>query len=387
MKEVKDPFRIFFPLGAVLGAVGVGPWVLHIFQSAGYPLEFHRSLMMNGFMLSFVCGFLMTAIPRFTATGFARVSEVFTAMVLILLAGFFAAVDRVGWHYLAAAGALITLIFFAVRRFKHRKANPPFTFVFLGIGLILWTLANFMLFLAYEGILEISTMIWRDLVSSGALMAIVLGVGGRLIPGIMGWQEIVHHQRNIYEPAESFIVAVPRAIWLAVGIYLISFVLPLIPVNPWVTHFLRALVIGFFALQYWKLHKFPKTRSYLTWGIWLSCWSLLFGSILNIFWATPHSLHAILVGGFSLLTLLVATRVTLAHGGSGLDLEKTSRLIPVFTFFIILAMLTRVTAILWPAIYFKHLGYASVCWILGLVFWLMLTGPKFPRIEFSRNLS
>jgi hypothetical protein len=59
-----------------MGLIGVFPWSLHIFGPQIYPVDFHRGIMMNGFMLSFVCGFLMTAIPRFTSSDFAKIHEV-----------------------------------------------------------------------------------------------------------------------------------------------------------------------------------------------------------------------------------------------------------------------------------------------------------------------
>jgi uncharacterized protein involved in response to NO len=72
----KDPFQLFFPLGALLAVASVLPWTAQLYGQGGYPRELHRVLMINGFLLSFVAGFLMTAITRFTGTHFATKGEV-----------------------------------------------------------------------------------------------------------------------------------------------------------------------------------------------------------------------------------------------------------------------------------------------------------------------
>src|SRR5438128_11231971 len=64
-----DPYRIFFPLGIVLGAMGVSIWPLYYFGiTDGYSGRAHAFVQTDGFLYSFIAGFLLTAIPRFTGT-------------------------------------------------------------------------------------------------------------------------------------------------------------------------------------------------------------------------------------------------------------------------------------------------------------------------------
>jgi uncharacterized protein involved in response to NO len=383
MNIEKDPFRLFFPLGAILAIVGVLPWSFHVFGMPTYPVEFHRAIMMNGFMLSFVCGFLMTAIPRFTSTDYAKWREILVIGGALILASAFAITGLQFLHHLTASMVLFGLMALAVKRFRKRKSNPPFTFVFVGLGLVLWTISNIVIcwYLFSTGTRPGSFTIWSELFSNGAIMSIVLGVGGRLVPGILGWQEIVSNQREKYEGTGSFIRAVPTAIWISVLIYLISF-----PIEQYVVTkiglLFRAFVIWFFAFHYWKLNKLPKEKSFLTWSIWVACWCFVVGSGLNVILisAYPHSLHTMLVGGFSLLTVLIATRVTLAHGSEGRAPERTSKMIPIFTALIVFAMVTRVTAFVWPHIYLNHLSYASLTWILGFFMWVIFAIPRMWRV-------
>src|SRR5438477_8475797 len=64
-----DPYRIFFPLGTLLGAIGVSIWPLYYYGfTQGYSGRSHALVQTNGFLYSFIAGFLLTAIPRFTGT-------------------------------------------------------------------------------------------------------------------------------------------------------------------------------------------------------------------------------------------------------------------------------------------------------------------------------
>ena len=56
---VAEPFRIFFPLGLLLGAIGVALWPLFVWHAiAFYPAQAHVRLMIEGLMGSFIIGFL-----------------------------------------------------------------------------------------------------------------------------------------------------------------------------------------------------------------------------------------------------------------------------------------------------------------------------------------
>src|SRR5438876_11135792 len=64
-----DPFRIFFPLGIVLGVMVVAIWPLYYFHiTEGYSGRSHAFVQADGFLYAFIAGFLLTAIPRFTGT-------------------------------------------------------------------------------------------------------------------------------------------------------------------------------------------------------------------------------------------------------------------------------------------------------------------------------
>ncbi len=369
----KDPFRLFFPLGGILAFAGVVPWVYQLFTHASYPRDIHRVLMVNGFLLSFVTGFLMTAIPRFTGGKFATKNEIFSVLGLLILSGIGALTSFQAINYIFSALALMALALFAGKRFLNKTSNPPYTFVFIGIGLFLWLLSNLGMTAVSIGILghdPISVAITTDLFSNGAIMSLILGVGGRLIPGILGWQEIVTRQRVQYEAPTPFIKLVPKSIWIASLIFVTSFALrPTIPFQ--FCLFMRFAVTLYFAIWYWKIYRLPVNKTFLTWSIWFCCWCLVLGYLLPILWtdAYVHAIHLLFISGFSLLTLLISIRVSFAHSAVGTEAEKPTPTIFVFVGLILTATLIRVLAILWPEHYLSHLGYAALLWIFALGVW------------------
>ena len=82
-----EPFRIFFPVGIMLGMAGVLLWPL-FYLGAGieYPSVAHARIMIEGFMASFIFGFLGTAGPRLTSTRPFALPETAAIFTLDLLA-------------------------------------------------------------------------------------------------------------------------------------------------------------------------------------------------------------------------------------------------------------------------------------------------------------
>ena len=73
---MKDPYRIFFPLGLLSAFIGVLSWVpFALGYTQNYPGTEHPHLMIGGFLYVFALGFLMTAIHCFTETAHAKFSE------------------------------------------------------------------------------------------------------------------------------------------------------------------------------------------------------------------------------------------------------------------------------------------------------------------------
>ncbi|MGZ3808654.1 MAG: hypothetical protein ACXVCE_11255 [Bacteriovorax sp.] len=214
----------------------------------------------------------------------------------------------------------------------------------------------------------------KNLHYEGSIAAIILGVGSRLVPGILGHVEIVQSQRARYESQKPFLLTVPLHFYAMIFVFVTSYFLR----EP-IGIFLRAIIVLGVGLFYWKLYRLPKERSSLTWCLWISCWFIIFSFLLKALWQDGliHASHAFFLSGIVLLTLLIATRVLQSHGPKDKRLENL-KLLYVVTFLIILTGATRVSAILMPQNYLRHLGYGSIVLSVAAILW----GHRYLRYVF-----
>lgn len=353
-----EPFRLFFPLGILCLFSGALVWLPQIWTAEYYPVLLHRYFVLNGFVASFIGGFLMTAVPRFSKTSHAKPYEVWSLFVLILV-GLFPAWsgEEDAVQILSALQALMILAFI-FRRIFYRKENPPYSFLFIFVGLILWMAS------AILGIFQDAES-FKQLHYEGAIAAIILGVGGRLIPGILGHVEIVGKQRANYERPVPLFQTVPWYFFLLIFSFIGSYFLS--ETNGGI---LRFLVVSFIGLKYWKLFTQPVNKTTLTRSIWLCSWFILLSFGLKAFWPEGmiHGSHAFFVSGIVLMSLLIATRVIQSHGPKNPALENWKGLY-VVTGLVFLAAATRVSAFMLPDSYLHHLGYSSFLLIVAVMIW------------------
>ncbi len=195
-KQFHEPYRLFFPLGILFLLSGSVIWVPKIWGSLdSYPVFLHRSLMLNGFVASFIAGFLMTAAPRFSQTESSRFFEIASFMLITLVGLFFAAIDAESIVFFISSVQAFILLTFMLSRIKTRKANPPFSFIFVIVGLGLWLVSGVLC--AFT-----SDSVFTKLHYEGAISAIIIGVGCRLIPAILGHSEIILPQHNFQAPGK-----------------------------------------------------------------------------------------------------------------------------------------------------------------------------------------
>lgn len=132
-----EPFRIFFPVGLLLGIAGVSLWPLFYFGAGiAYPSVAHARLMIEGFMASFIFGFLGTAGPRITSARPFTLPETTAIFTLDLLA---AGLHLGGAHRAGDICFLGCLLFFGRTigiRFHERKDCPPPNFALVALGLL-----------------------------------------------------------------------------------------------------------------------------------------------------------------------------------------------------------------------------------------------------------
>ena len=371
-----DPYRIFFPLGTILGIAGVSIWPLyHWGLASSYSGRSHAFVQTDCFLYAFIAGFLWTAIPKFTGTRPpSRAVQYFLASLLI------AQLIVFELQYFAAGHLLFilthaTFVVVVVRCFIRRQHPPPETFVFVGLGLLAGMAgAVINAGIALELISPVLDLLGKRLLTEGMVLLLVLGVGGFLGPRLLGFAQLPNFQNleklsGAEKPPRT--VALRQEIYATAGFLLVVSVIVeyglKLPGLAWLRAGVATLVI-LMNLRPWRT---PVTRTTLAWCVWTAHWLLI--ASLWLVAALPKYridfLHVMFIGGFTLLILAVGTRVVLSHGGHALSEENRSWPLRIGLVTGIIAMLARAGAPFSPDSYFSHLAWAAVFWIPGMGIW------------------
>jgi len=370
-----EPYRLLFPIGFCFALIGVAPWPLHALGLLPYPGALHRSLMIQGFELSFVVGFLLTALPGFTHG--PRCHPIELALGVLLQVAFGAAL-LAGLVVAAQAAFLLTLLLIvaaAARRIAGNPLSPPEEFLFVGFGLLLGLAGGSLQLAAAAGLYaEQAPRFAERLVSLGMVLSLVLGVGGLLVPVFAGMRDPLVIPR-IAGPHER---RGRRALYAALlAVLALAFAAESIG-RAGLGAFLRAAAASVIGLVVWKLARLPGRRELPAYVLWGSGWFMLIGLWLAALAprASVGALHLVFIGGFGLLTLGVGTRVIVAHGKHPLAVERAT-LTPAVVGAVVLALAARIGSELWPGAAGALIGVSGTLWVAA---WLGWGRQALPRI-------
>jgi uncharacterized protein involved in response to NO len=371
-----DPYRVFFPLGVLMGVAGVSIWALYYWAILEwYNGRSHAFIQTNCFLYAFIVGFLWTAIPRFTGTEAPALALQYIVAVLIVAQSVAFELQHFPLGHLLFLIAHGIVIAVAARSFIRRRHPPPETFVLVGLGLLSGLVAAIVnLAVAVEWLTPELDLMGRRLMTEGMVLLLVLGVGGFLGPRLLGFAQLPNFQSV---GTISGQVKPPRAIAWRRPLYGIAGVAILasialeyagkFPALVWV----RAALITGLVLVSIRPYRSPATRTTLAWCVWIAHWMLVVGAWLIA--VSPKYridyMHVMFMGAFTLLVLAVGTRVVLSHGGHPLTEERRSWPLRIGLVTGLVALLARVAAPFIPSAYYSHLGWAAVLWIGGMVFW------------------
>lgn len=373
MNERIEPYRVLFPIGCVFAFWGVLIWNLYaVFPGSTYPGLLHPKMMVGGFLLSFVLGFLMTAVPKMTASFPARIWEIMIAGFLSISCGTAALANSPKAFDVSMLLAMSFLFSFGGRRVFARGKSVPEFFLLVASGLFAGFLGALALtafdFFSIENLQPIG----KTLLFDALILFLVLGIGCRLVPVISG-VAIRASDTDRFKSLREF------AIWalLVWSSYFIQFSghgsLGLI---------LRAGVVTTVAFRHWRLHKPIQSQSRLARLIRVSATLVPLGLLLAA--SLPayglHMMHLTYIGGFGLMTFTVASRVTLAHGRFDLSFETESKSLFALGLFFIIAAVVRVLAPFTGPNYMNSLEAAAAVWVLGLTLWCLVFVRKMIRL-------
>jgi len=373
-----EPFRIFFPLAVLVGISGVSLWPLffsgiHKF----YPGIMHSRMMIEGFLGGFVIGFLGTAMPRLLSAPPLRGWETWTLVVLHLtVAGL-----HIGHQLLLGdtvfAVQLILFGVFLLRRARHATDLPPPGFVLVGMGYLAGLVGTLLWLGGMNGWVSGSAMMLGGLwLNQAFVLLLILGVGTFLLPrflAIEGIRPLDEERRASQEwvlravTAGSVGVAILLSYWMETAYAAVN---------------AAAVVRGSCVLAYLlfivPIHRTSKPGRTVPMAVNIALASLVLGLAFPLFWPGQRvaALHIIFLGGFSLITFTVATRVVLGHSGYG-HLFRTR--LPVLLGVIALLLIgtaLRVIGDFFPEQRTGNLNWASYLWMGAAAMWGLAILPK-----------
>jgi uncharacterized protein involved in response to NO len=333
--------------------------------------------MMEGFLGAFIVGFLGTAGPRLTGTPHFSRGELWS--LLVLYAG------TIGLQIAARSFAgdamfLALLLTFAARlgwRFSKRTDLPPPSFALVAFGFLNAIAASVLLLIGASGEGNPRCALLGSMIlHQGFVLYLVLGIGGFLLPRILK-----------LPPKPEFPESrIPSRGWRSAAIFaasiglvlLASFVFEVFTGATRSAALVRFLAAGAFLASEIPAHRSAAPRLTIIICLRVALVLILFGLLFPVFWPMQRvaGMHVVFIGGFSLITFTVATRVVLGHSGFG-------HLFPTRLPFLIATGLLLICGaalrIAGDFIFVQRgslLGDASYLWILATAIWSWQVLPK-----------
>ena len=373
MLHLPEPYRVFFPLGILCGLAGVAIWPLYSFGlTTTYSGRSHALVQIFGFLYAFIAGFLLTAVPRFTGTQPPAFATQLLLAGLLLVASVSSELRAFATASVAFVAAHVMLLTLIIQRFAQRKQNPPPSFANIGLGL----LAGAGGALITCGVtLELIPAAWdllgKRLLTEGMVMLLVLGVGGLLGPRLLGFAPPPAHGGPVRPPELPPFLRSSVAESFTAGLVILISLVAEYAFDLSRMAYVRAFVVSSLVIRSLQLWKRPVVRTTLSWAIWIAHWMIAIG--VWVVAAAPRYradfLHILFIGGFSLLILAMAMRVTLSHGGYDLAREQRSWPLRIGITCMLVAMLARLGAPFAATSYFGHLQWSALLWMAALVCW------------------
>lgn len=374
-----EPFRLLFPVGAALGVLGVLMWPLYAWKITSlYPGQFHARIMIEGFLTSFIMGFLGTAFPRLLDVPHLTRQEAL---------GFACAVMGVVWlqwnGQMFRGDLLFFLTLFAfvlalgIRGLLFRQDVPPPAFVLVALGILsaLFGTVTQMVATTSPALLpgEVVTL-GRLLLYQGYMLFPIMGVGAFLLPRFFGMSGRQRFPESMTLPP-GWIRAAAFALGCG-GIVMAGFIIEALDFPHW-GNALRALGVLIYFIREIPVHQAKPGSSSLGLGLRVALFSIPLSYALMAVWPAYRLslLHVLFITGFSLLIFIVSTRVILGHSGQSARFRSRIWTVLFVTTLFALAMFTRVSADWIPAASLHHYAYAALTWAAGVVAWAIFILP------------
>lgn len=369
-----EPYRLFFPMALLAGVVGVMLWPLFYWQVLDfYPLAAHTRLMIQGFVGGCMIGFLGTAMPKMLSAPSLKMWQ-----VLLLVLGYigYCSAHSSGLQSLGdgifAATFIFMLVCFGVRvRVRKSAIGPQMVLAVMGVVSGIFGAAWWAFCMPSEHFYV--TMFSQRLLYQAFILLPILGLGSFFFPLVLGVkkQEIEGTKAWRRKAGESFVVGLLILLTYWVEVHSQQSVMA------W-TRFLTCFI--------WLTQESGWLRRTNTKGVMVHSLRAgivcLLGGMVAVAVVEQHRIaleHTLYIGGFGLITVIVATRVIYGHSGQGAKFQRWVKPLVACVALLLLAMATRVTADFMPAIRNTHHTYAAICWVAVSGIWALAVFPFLHR--------
>ncbi len=367
-------FRPFFLLGAMHAAAVVAMWVGTL---AGWwaigDMGWHAREMTYGFVGAIIAGFLLTAVPKWTASR-PLVGPKLAILVVLWCAARVAALLGPGWvttalvsGFLLALAACVAMPIARAR--KRRNYGVPFVVLALAACAAVEQLAAQGIALPGPGLPRMC----------GALVVVLLMavVGGRVLP---------FFARSRFGDAARIPPSWPALEWLSLGTLAAA-----IPAT-WLLPNTLALGVIYLAAGLLHVLRLARWSSRAVWTepmlailfagyAWLAAGLALAG--LSVLWpagvAPTLALHALTAGAMGSMILGMLARVSRGHTGREIVADPVTRVL--FVSVTLSALLRVVAPLVTPTPYLILLALSAVTWTLAfggfaIRYAVILTTPR-----------
>jgi len=336
--------------------------------------------MAFGFFGGFILGFLGTALPRMLGSAkltWIELGLLFAIHLAMVAALALACIPTGDW--LALALWILVLICLG-RRFFQRTDVPPPGFVLVALSLLCAIMGTALALIQNRLEDQYFWISLRPLLQFQAFILLpILGVGGFFLPrffNLASRQDFAESRSPLPDWTRQMLLALVTGllicgtfIWEAAGhgrlASAVRSVLSVVYLY-WQVPFYRSKIRG------------SSLAMALRVAFLLLPAGLMSAAMLPAF--RVAWLHLTLIGGFSIFTLCVATRVVFGHSGLQRLLSGRLRWFTIAVFLMLAGMVTRISGDFSTRILPSHYSYGGLMWATGLLIW---GAAVLPSIRFS----
>lgn len=372
--DAKDPWRIFFPVGVLLAWAGVLHWLLFaVGLIDDFRVAFHATVQIQGFLTSVAVGFLYTFVPRRTGTASPSGVEMIAGVAAPIALTFAAWQERWALAEVLWAAGVAVVGAFVVRRLRSPGGprRVPAVFVWVPLALVSGVVGAALV--AIAAVLDpfenpAYGRIGRGLLLQGFVSALVVGVGGTMLPQLTRGEP---PRLAVASPRRAFFVQGAAAL-----LFLASFALETFA-GTRAGFALRAAVVAGVVLPVARIWRLPTAPGLHRRFIWIAAWLLPAGytAVAMAPGLRASVLHVVLIGSFALMTLSVSLHVALSHGGQPERLAQWRWQVLAMGLLVLAALVFRLLV----AVDAEHvtwwLGSAASSFLLATVAWASLVLP------------